>query len=183
MIRTKNDLREYLQTDAKANARSSVKARIFGDEIWKFIVVLRKLEYCTNSCRVRKLLYRWLYHRYSVKLGFEIAINVCDKGLSLPHRGPIIVAQNAKIGKCCRLHEGVTIGATNGSDKAPVLGDNVFVATGAKIIGDIEISSDVAIAANAVVVDSITEPSTTWGGIPAKKISNNDSHSNLQLVI
>lgn len=181
MIRTKSDLRDYLKMDAKANARSSIKASFFGDEIWKYIVVLRKLEYSTNSKKVYKLFYRWLFHRYSLKLGFEIPINVCDKGLSLPHRGPVIVAQNARLGKCCRLHEGVTIGATNGSDKAPVLGDNVFVATGAKIIGDIQIPSDVAIAANAVVIKSITESGTTWGGIPARKISDNDSHSNLPL--
>lgn len=104
-------------------------------------------------------------------------------GLSLPHQGPVIVAQKARLGKCCRLHEGVTIGATNGSDNVPVLGDNVFVSTGAKIIGDIQIESDVAIAANAVVVKTISDPGTTWGGVPAKKISNNNSHSNLQVFV
>jgi serine O-acetyltransferase len=75
----------------------------------------------------------------------------------------------------------VNIGSTNGS-KAPKLGNNVFIGTGAKIIGDITIADNVAIGANAVVVKSITEPGTTWGGIPAKKISDHDSRSNMPYI-
>ena len=59
------------------------------------------------------------------------------------------------------------------------MGDNIFIGTGAKIIGEVTIADDVSIGANAVVVKSITEEGTTWGGVPAKKISNNNSHSNL----
>ena len=59
------------------------------------------------------------------------------------------------------------------------IGDRVFIATGAKIIGNIAIANDCSIAANTVVVKSILEEGTTWGGVPAKKISDNNSHSNL----
>ena len=83
------------------------------------------------------------------------------------------------IGKNCRIQDGVTIGATNGSTCAPQIGNNVFIGSGAKIIGDIRIADDVAIGAQALVVKSILESGITVGGIPAKKISNNDSHSNL----
>ena len=89
-----------------------------------------------------------------------------------------MVANRASVGKNCRLHEGVTIGATNGSNRAAQIGDNVFISSGVKIIGEITIADDVAIGANAVVVKSIEEPGTTWGGIPAKKISNNSSALN-----
>ena len=75
----------------------------------------------------------------------------------------------------------MTIGATNGSSKAAKVGDNVFIATGVKIIGDVIISDNVAIAANAVVVhDVICEKGCTVGGIPAKIISNNTSILNLK---
>lgn len=107
---------------------------------------------------------------------------MCSEGLSLPHYGSIVIGQHAKIGKFCRIHEGVTIGATNGSDNCATIGDNVFIASGVKIIGDISIASDCAIGANAVVTKDIISPGTTWGGIPAKKISDNNSHSNLQFV-
>ena len=100
-------------------------------------------------------------------------------GLSIAHYGTIVVNDAARVGKNCRIHEGVNIGATNGSLRAPQIGDNVFIGTGAKIIGDLTIADDVAIGANAVVVKSITEKGVTYGGIPAKKISANNSHSNL----
>ena len=100
-------------------------------------------------------------------------------GLSIAHYGTIVVSTAARVGKNCRLHEGVNIGATNGSSRAPQIGDNVFIGTGAKIIGDITIADDVAIGANAVVVKSIQEQGITVGGVPAKKISVNNSHSNL----
>ena len=181
MILTKSDLQHYIQQDALANGRACTKAQLLGDEIWKYQVCLRKLEYYTNSGKyLPKMFYKFRLHRMSMKLGFEIPINVCDEGLSLPHRGTIIIGSGAKIGKYCRIHEGVTIGATNGSAKAATIGNNVFIATGAKIIGDISIEDDCAIGANAVVVKSIEEQGTTWGGVPAKKISEHDSHSNLQ---
>ncbi len=99
--------------------------------------------------------------------------------MSIAHYGTIVVNSAAKVGKNCRIHEGVNIGATNGSAKAPIIGDNVFIGTGAKIIGDITIANDVAIGANAVVVKSIEDSGVTYGGIPAKKISDKNSHSNL----
>lgn len=183
MINSKKQLYFCLSQDALAVGRTSAKAHLFGDEIWKWQRCLRKLEYYTNTGhRILVLFYRFRFHRLSVKLGYEIPINVCEEGLSLPHRGPIVIGHNAKIGKFCRIHEGVTIGATNGSNNCAVIGNNVFIASGAKIIGDISVASDVAIGANAVVTKNIDEPGTTWGGIPAKKISDKDSHSNLHFM-
>lgn len=190
MIFTRKDLHEYLNADAKANARTSSKPRLFGDEIWKYIVLLRKTEYYTNrkamlpkSVSPMRIFCKFRLHRMGMKLGYSIPINVIGKGLSLVHQGTIVIAGGARIGENCRIHEGVTVGATNGSDKAAVIGNNVFIASGAKIIGDVSIADDVAIAANAVVVKSITEKGTTWGGVPAVKISSNDSHSNLSKLL
>ena len=85
----------------------------------------------------------------------------------------------AKIGKNCRLQEGVTIGATDGSHDAATIGDNCYFGSGAKVIGAVIIADDVAIGAGAVVTKDITEAGTTWGGVPARKISDNNSHGSL----
>ena len=190
MIKTKSDLKYYLQRDAVALKRKKKHPGLFGDEIWKFQIILRKAEYYTNSYRNSKKYlffhcawYKILLHKYSVKLGFSIPLNVFGPGLSIAHHGTIVVNSAAKVGKNCRLQEGVNIGATNGSNLAPQIGDNVFIGTGAKIIGDVFIADDVAIGANAVVVKSITEKGVTYGGVPAKKISSNDSHSNLAAAL
>lgn len=121
-----------------------------------------------------------MYHHLSLKLGFSIPINVFGLGLAIVHQGTIVVAGEAKIGANCRIHEGVTIGATNGSSLAATIGNNVFIGTGAKIIGEVAISDNVAIAANAVVVKNvICDNGCTVGGIPARMISENTSRLNL----
>lgn len=182
----REELYACILQDAKANGRKSHKVKLFGDEVWKFQRLLRQLEYFHSQTGLMKIVVKPLYflckfcfHNLSVKLGFSIPINVFEPGLALPHRGTIVVASGARIGKNCRIHEGVTIGATNGSAKAANIGDNVFIASGAKIIGDVTIANGVAIGANAVVVKSILEPHTTWGGIPARKISEKGSRENL----
>lgn len=80
----------------------------------------------------------------------------------------------ARIGKNCRIHEGVTIGATGKNGQAAIIGNNCFIATGAKVIGDIHLGNDIAIGANVVVTKSFIEDGITLGG-PAKKISNHTS--------
>lgn len=49
MIRTKEDLRLYLQKDKEALEITRRHPRIIGDEIWKFQIALRKHEYYKNS--------------------------------------------------------------------------------------------------------------------------------------
>lgn len=186
MIRTKADYKYYLERDAVALSRKRKRPKLFGDEIWKFQRALRKREYYSTFKGAKKYLFilpivlnRITFKRLSMKLGFSIPAGAFAEGLSIAHYGTIVVSPQASVGKNCRIHEGVNIGATNGSSLAPRIGDNVFIASGAKIIGDVTVADDVCIGANAVVVKSITESGTTWGGVPAKKISDNDSHSNL----
>lgn len=99
-----------------------------------------------------------------MKLGFSIPINVFNKGLSIAHYGSIVVNSKAVIGENCRIQENVTIGATGGSIKAPQLGNNIFIGSGARIIGDITVADNIAIGANAVVTKSFTENDITLGG-------------------
>ena len=188
MIQTKKDLKYYLERDAIAlKCGGKKRPTFFGDEIWKFQIALRKLEYANNLHAKKKSPFTFIsyafarikYKKLSMQLGFSIPINAFEEGLSIAHYGLLVVNRNARIGKNCRIQEGVTIGTTNGSNNAPKIGNHVYIGSGAKIIGDITIADNVAIAANAVVVKSITESSVTYGGVPAKKISENDSHSNL----
>ncbi len=187
MIKTKDDYKRYLEQDALAARRMERKYFGIFDYVWKFQKCYRKCEYHRSFSKSKKLLFIFpiiwnllKYKRLSLKLGFSIPLEAqIEEGFSIAHYGTVVIASAARIGKNCRMHEGVNIGATNGSTKAPVIGNNVFIGTGAKIIGDISIADDVAIGANAVVVKSITEPGTTWGGVPAVKISSNNSHSML----
>ena len=186
MINSKEELKQYIHVDALANWRTSPKPKVFGDEQWKYILAMRKLEYLSNFCGIRRIVrifpfifYKFRWHRLGVLCGYTFPLGTCGKGLALPHRGSIVINSKTQIGENCRIHQCVTIGSTSGTSDSAVIGNNVFIGAGACIIGAVEIADDVAIGSNAVVVKSITEPGTTWGGVPAKKISNNDSHSNL----
>lgn len=184
MIQSKKDYLNYLEADKIALGKNYSTPKLVGDEIWRFERLMRKTEYYKN-CRksVFGKIYRiWLqyrYYRFRLKLGFSIPINVFGPGLSIAHYGTIVVNGNSRVGKNCRIQENTTIGATNGSREAPVIGNNVFIGSGVKLIGGIKIADDIAIGANAVVIKDFNEPGITIAGIPAKKISNNNSHSNL----
>lgn len=186
MIRSKQEYRDYLEADKIALNRCAKRPRFMHDIIWKYERLLRKCEYYENCRRdiLGKIYLKYLKMRFVImnhKLGFSIPLNVFEKGLSIAHYGTIVVNANARIGEFCRIHEGVTIGVTgadyhNGqADSSAQIGNRVFIATGAKIIGRVKIADGVSIGANAVVVKDILEPNTTWAGVPARKVSNKGS--------
>lgn len=187
MIKSKADLNEYLEADRRALNKPYKRPRFKHDIIWTFEILLRKCEYYENCRRdpVGRVYAKLLKLRYvslSHRLGFSIPFNVFGKGLSIAHYGALVVNSYCRIGENCRVHEGVTIGVSgdaywgDGEGKAAVIGNDVFIATGAKIIGDVKIADGVAIGANAVVVKDIIEPNTSWAGVPAKKISDHGSN-------
>ena len=86
----------------------------------------------------------------------------------LVHSQGVVINSAARGGRRVVVEHQVTIGAEKG--EAPVLGDNVFVGAGAKILGGVRIGSDVRIGANAVVVDDIPDHSTAVG-VPARVVN------------
>ena len=184
MISSKNDYLKYLEQDKLALGKKYKSPKLVHDEIWRFEILLRKTEFYVNCKKtfVGKIfgkVLQFLYYKKRLKYNTYIPLNVFGPGLSIAHFGSIIVNGNAKVGENCRIQDSVTIGATNGESDAPVKGYNDFIGSGARIIGKVNIASDIAIGANAVVVKDFNKSGITIGGVPAKKISDNNSHSNL----
>lgn len=119
-----------------------------------------------------------VYHKIRYKIlgllcGYEIPLNCIGKGLSIAHRGTIIINEATKIGENCRIHVGVNIGTAPGcKNVAPQIGNNVYIAPGVKMYGNIKVASGIIIGANAVVTKSFLEENICIAGVPAKKISN-----------
>ncbi len=80
-------------------------------------------------------------------------------GLYIGHYGGITVSSVAVIGRHCNLSQGITIGVSGAGAKrgAPTLGDNVYVAPGAKLFGKITIGNNVKIGANAVIYKDLPD--------------------------
>lgn len=174
MILSCEDYRRYLEADrVSLGVANTLRTRLF-DDIWKYQRLMRKLAFLTN-CGGNRLLRHWVAHRYESlgkKLGFTIGCNVFGPGLSIAHRGTIVVHNKSRIGANCRLHICVNIGAQLGeSDAVPYIGDNCYIAPGAKLFGNIQLGDNVVIGANAVVNKSFPDGNVTLGGVPARILS------------
>lgn len=182
MIKSKKDYKEYYQCDLKQTGIENKRwYNRLTDRRFKFYKALRYTEYY-NNCKnkwfhkIPKKIINIRYQRLCDKYQWTIPINVFDKGLSIVHVGPIVVSGDAKIGKNCRIHICTNIGnaPAKGIDGAPIIGDNVYIGPGAKIFGGITIGNNCVIGANAVVNKSFYD-NCTIAGVPAKKISDNNS--------
>lgn len=173
MITDKETLKFYLDADRFALGKSRKRPRLFSDEIWKFEILLRKCEYYTNTKSHHPLLYlliRLRLHKISVKLGYDIPVNVFGPGMKINHRGTIIVNANCRIGKWCDMHPGVCIGDNPTIDdsgrkihQAPTIGDFVFLGPGAKLFGAIRIGNNVKVGANSVVNKDVDDEMVVFG--------------------
>lgn len=115
---------------------------------------------------------KWMHRRLTIRYGISIPIGTeIGPGLYIGHFGGIVVNGKAKIGRDCNLSQGVTIGQINRGRRqgVPVIGDAVYIAPGAKVIGNIHVGHHVAIGANAVVIDDVPDFAACVG-IPARVI-------------
>lgn len=93
-----------------------------------------------------------------------IATQNIGKGLFIQHGFSTIIAAES-IGENCWINQQVTIGFSNDND-CPILGDNVSVFCGAKVIGKLTIGNNSMIGANAVVIKNVPQNCTVIG-VPA----------------
>ena len=109
------------------------------------------------------------------------------KRLFIDHGMGVVIGETCRIGNNVTIYQGVTLGGT-GKEKGkrhPDIGDNVLIAAGAKVLGNIQIDSDVNIGANSVDLTSVPSYSTVVG-IPGhivkqdgKRIGKTFDHLNL----
>lgn len=118
-----------------------------------------------------------ILQRYKYKFGIDISPKTdIGTGFYIGHFGGITVNSMAKIGKNCNMSQGVTIGMANrGKNRGvAVIGDNVYIGPGAKIVGAVIIGNNVAIGANCVVTKDVPDNAVVVG-IPGKVISMDGS--------
>lgn len=176
MITSKKDYKDYIKEDLRKNHHHKGLRGLLGNDIVKFLKSLRYLEYVTNTKNKKyhifvKIYALYWFNKLSKKLGYSIPPNVCGPGLSLPHYGNIVINPKCKIGKNCRIHIGVNIGGGHdGSGKVPIIGNDCYIAPGAKLFGGIKLGNNIQVGANAVVNKSFLEDGHVLVGIPAKSI-------------
>lgn len=120
----------------------------------------------TQNLLLRILLepgYQLLSHRIRSKWGIDIdRVAEIGAGFYIGHYGGITISGLAKIGRNVNISQLVTIGLSGKGETrgAPTIGDNVYIAPGAKIFGKILVGNNVKIGANAVIFKSIPDNAT-----------------------
>lgn len=137
------------------------------------LVVYRfgRWRYGVRPALLRKLFslqYKILFKCVQIVTGIELPCEVpIGRNFTIDHFGGIIISEYATFGDDCRIRQGVTVGLKNVDEpKAPVIGNNVEICAGAKVMGGISIGNNVVIGANAVVITDVPDDSIAVG-IPA----------------
>jgi len=147
---------------------------------FQFTFWLRCRSWVVGGNLLRRIIFCWtrlILRRLIIKYGIALSpYMVLGPGLHIGHIGGIVVNERAIIGRNCNLSHGVTLGQTNRGKHFgfPVVGNNVYIGPGAKIIGGITIGNNVAVGANAVATRDVPDFSVVVG-IPAKVISQEGS--------
>ncbi len=84
----------------------------------------------------------------------------------------VVLHARCVIGSNVMIGPQVTVGGRSNREGVPQIGNNVFLATGAKVLGDITIGDNVVVGANAVVIESVPSNSIV-AGVPARVIRSN----------
>ena len=98
------------------------------------------------------------------------------KGFFVDHGAGVVIGETTEIGRNCVLFHNVTLGGTGKhvGKRHPTIGDNVFIGTGAILLGPIHVGNNVKIGANSFVVMRDVPSDCTVAGTPARIIKRND---------
>lgn len=104
-------------------------------------------------------------------------------GLYIGHFGQIILHSDVVMGENCNISQGVTLGLArkDGRWGVPTVGNRVYIAPGAKVIGPIHLADGTVVGANSVVTSSTTENQIV-AGIPARVLSEKGSADFIRLT-
>ena len=113
----------------------------------------------------------YLFLNFFVKITCGIIIParcVIGPGLYIGHIGLIIVHPDVAMGANCSIAHDVTIGTLGGGKPGvPAIGDDVMIASGARVLGPVSVGNNVKIGANSVVVTDVGDDATAVG-VPAR---------------
>ena len=182
---TRNQLKYYIYTDIYRtygfyDLKNIIKKYILGklNPGLKYMIVFRVSSYYKDNKHniFNKIIYAIINNklkRMQVKYGIEISnLTNVGNGIYIPHNGGIVIHYNAIIGNNCTILHDTTIGINAFKDRkgAAIIGNNVTIGAGSKIIGKVKIGDNVIIGANSVVTKDVPDGAVVVGN-PAKIIS------------
>lgn len=95
------------------------------------------------------------------------------RGIFIDHGHGIVIGETAVVGDNVSMLHGVTLGGTgkDDGDRHPKIGNNVLLAAGAKVLGNIRVGNCSKVAAGSVVLNSVPDNKTV-AGVPARIVGD-----------
>jgi serine O-acetyltransferase len=162
---------ENIRNDFRAHGRDLGAQGFWAMVIYRF----GRWRYGVKPAILRKLfslLYKFLFKLIQIITGIELPCEVrVGANFVIDHFGGIIISGYAQFGDNCRIRNGVVVGLRRIEEKtAPIIGNNVDIGAGAKLLGHIRVGNNVMIGANAVVLCDVPDDSIA-AGVPARVTS------------
>lgn len=159
-----------------STSMGSVMSALIFNESFKRILIFRLFQHFRKNILLYPLFFvlnKLASSHYGVYIDDRSRIG---KGLNIVHCFSIIIT-DCIIGDNVTIMQQTTIGKSRGGNRAgsPMIGNNVFIGAGAKIIGRVRIGNNVAIGANAVVTKDVPDGCVV-AGVPARIISHNGEY-------
>lgn len=192
MITSKVILKEYIAADKSRNMVNCSRKylliepflSLFGVVresfyVRKYLLVLRKLEYYINvrthfgGGYLMRIYYTIKWKRLSNKYGIYIHPNTVGKGLYIPHFNGGIQLNCISMGDFCSVSSGVVVGNKGSQDNRAIIGNNVGLTIGCKVICKVVLGNNVIVAPNSVVIKDVPDNAIV-SGIPAKQINKHN---------
>ena len=192
MITSKVILKEYIAADKSRNMVNCSRKylliepflSLFGVVresfyVRKYLLVLRKLEYYINvrthfgGGYLMRIYYTIKWKRLSNKYGIYIHPNTVGKGLYIPYFNGGIQLNCISMGDFCSVSSGVVVGNKGSQDNRAIIGNNVGLTIGCKVIGKVVLGNNVIVAPNSVVIKDVPDNAIV-SGIPAKQINKHN---------
>lgn len=161
------DARELARAASVASGpQSTLRVALTQDSYW--ILVLWRLRCAARRFRI-PLVNHLLRRVQSVVFGIELGNGITlGRGVYFVHPIGVVVGGSAEIGDRVRLMGGNTVGTAK-DNGYPVIGDDVVLGAGARVLGPVHVGARTAIGANAVVLGDIPADSVAVG-LPARVV-------------
>jgi serine O-acetyltransferase len=158
---------ENIRDDLKAHGGDWGAQGFWALTIYRF----GRWRYGVRPAPLRKFLsflYKIAFKFVQILTGIELPCEAeIGRNFVIDHFGGIVISGYAKFGDNCRIRNGVVVGLRRVDEpRAPVIGNDVDIGAGAKVLGPIIIGNNVAIGANAVVIVDVPD-NCIAAGVPA----------------
>jgi serine O-acetyltransferase len=123
----------------------------------------------------RALLSAWRFYWFGNEISYMADIG---PGFRLSHVPDVVIGASTKIGNGFQVYNGVTLGGRTTSE-GPVVGDNVLVYTGAKVLGHITIGDNVTIGALSLCIKDVPANHVMYGIPPNVTVAPHDERQSI----